>query len=251
MLENLILYFNKVYPTYRILLERVGGNRYVYKIFVLLIALFILVFISIPFFTDLISFNTELEKRTNQCVNVFLLLFFDFFLILFKSKNNAIINKSQIMIYPFSKKFINVLPFLTIMFDEKVFLYIVFSLIYTIRLLLVSDNILYFIVFYLIVLFLFFSLNIISGLFLYYFNKIVTKTNIVGILFFSTILIFNLLNMTKKMHLLCNVPILGNAGNILYAISYNAYSLISLYNIIPIFLIFFISYFFFIINISR
>lgn len=251
MLKNLILYFNKIYPTYQILSGRIAKKKYVYRIFVLLISLFILIFISVPFFTDLISFNTDLEKRTNQCVNIFFLLFFDLFLILFKSKKNAILNKSQIMIYPFSKKFINIVPFLTIMIDEKIFLYFIFTLLYTVIFLFILQNILSLVIFQLLLFLLFFSLNVLSGLFLFYFNKLVTKTNIVGLLFFTAILIFNVLNITQKMHLLCSVPILGNAGNILYALLSNNYSFSVLYNFIPIFLLFFISYLFLIIKISR
>lgn len=250
MLKILFLYLNKVYPTYKILTGHTTKKKYVYKLFILLISLFMIFYISVPLFTDFIYFDADSERKTNQCVNVFFLLVFDLFLILFRYKKNVIVKKSQLIIYPFSKEFVNLVPFLTIMFDEKILIYIAFSIPYIIKSM--FNN--YYhsvIIVFLLGFLLFFSINILSSLFLFHFDKLVAKTNIIGLLFLTTILIFNVLNISNKMYLLCTIPIIGNSGNILFALSNSHNSDVILYNFIPIFILSFISFLFLLIEIKK
>ncbi len=198
------------------------SNKY-YNYIILTILILLSTYIAIPIYTDFIKFDSNKELLINYCVTFYLLITLEIVLQLYVIKKKELFNIKKLTIYPYPPYFEKFFPYAVLLFDKKNLIWLVFSIILLLKYVIISTNIYMIPLGIIVIAQVYFSLNIFLYYFFHFFRNIIFKGNLIGIIIFMNIIIFNMLNITKKMDMLYNVPIIKSLANIFYSANNSLY----------------------------
>lgn len=212
--------FIKFYKTISISLDQI--SKY-YKYIILFISFFIAAYVAIPTYTNYIKFESPKELFTNYCVIFYLIILIDVILQLNLIKQKKLYERNKLNIYPYHPNYIKIYPYAVLFFDNKLLIWIVFTCILLFKYVLLKTNIYMIPLGLILITQVYFSINTFLYYAVQYIYTIIFKGNILGVIIFLNVIIFNFLNISKKMDLLGKIPIIRNLSNIFSSTNHSLY----------------------------
>jgi len=210
-----------------ILAKRLGTNQNLSYLYLTFSAVFLSLFTIIPLFTEIITFSSAQEKQEFYTASLIIVVILDLVFTLYRISKNAIIEDTQIILFPISifNKMVGEIK--TLLFDLRIIIYIPITFIFTLKIVLqgfsitnIMISIGVFSCFYFIVTM---ALLITFGVLKIFFHN---KRNSI----INTVLIipiaFSLLNISGQKDFLIRIPVLSNIGKIYSAVFQNSHEII-------------------------